>query len=175
MIFFRQETQFNQTELAALLGVSKSMISMHEKGERPLPLEAERMLLALQKTWSLFLQEGPLPGHHVAAKPAGFERLRLLLNTCTQRAAADAVRYSQQIEKISDTRRALEQKQRFLYYLMQQEAAAVVPLPVLKNLELDIRNRMKNCCIENQRILVFRLNLSTALQQTAREAGNGLP
>ncbi|MCD2422097.1 helix-turn-helix domain-containing protein [Niabella pedocola] len=175
MIYFRQQTTFSQTELAALLDVSKSSISMHEKGGRSLPLEAERQLLALQKAWTLFLQEPPFADYAFIATSTGFTRLRSLLNTCTQRAAADAVRYSQQLEKIRDTCKTLERKQRFLRYLMQQESPAAIPQPVLKNLELEIRNRLKNCSMEHQRILIFRINLSTALQQVALAAGKGLP
>lgn len=175
MIAFRQRTTFNQTELAALLGTSKSSISMHERSGRSLPPDAERLLLKLQKAWDLFLQGGAPPGHSLKATPTGFKQLRSLLNTCTQRAAADAVRYSQQLEKICDAHKALEQKQRFVHYLIQQEGPAVIPMPVLNKIALDIRNRMKHCCIENQRILAFRLHLSILLQQVAVEAGRELP
>ncbi|SDD04945.1 hypothetical protein [Niabella drilacis] len=87
MISFRQQTAFSQTELAALLDTSKSSISMHEKSGRSLPLDAERQLLALQKAWTRFLQEGAPPGYSLKKASSGFKRFRSLLNARIQRAA----------------------------------------------------------------------------------------
>ena len=157
-----------QRELAALIGVSNSVIAMYEKGRRSLPAKAALKLATLQmamqqndnvkKTPSIKLFSRRHAQHHKAQK---------LLKAHAQKAAADALRISQELERMQLQHRQLEKKLDFLQALMAQAQPGTRQMSLLENLELDVLDAMEQCCPAKQELAAYKISLCNARQQAA--------
>lgn len=166
---FRQTMLINQEELADLIGVSKSAVGMYESGLRQLSAEAYNKLQQLKEAWLLFIKEGLPPGAFIHEVPEDISRYKILVETCVQKASANAIRYSQLLEKMAKHSSQLEQKKLFIHYLLLKPGAGIFPAVVLKKIQQALKKQLKRCDADRQQMLAFRLKCCTVLQQLAIE------
>lgn len=171
---FRQTIQLNQEELADLIGVSKSAIGMYESGLRQLSNDTYYRLQQLKEAWSVFVKEGLPPGIFLNTIPADITHYKIVVETAVQKASADAIRYSQLLEKMTKYSDLLEQKMLFIHFLLLQPDTDLFPHAVLNKIQRDVKKQLKRCSSDQQHVLAFRLKCCIVLQQLAAEARNNM-
>jgi len=171
----RKEVFFTQKELAELAGISRSAISLGEKGYRTMPAN---VVLLLGQIKSIRQQSS---GRKIftANRPLKFEqtqkqKLEKQLKGHIEKASLDAVRLSQTLEKMQERYRYLFEKLNLLQILKENSGPETKRMALLEWMELDTIDKMKNCSAIKQTNLRYKLMLSDAKKQAATEIKNGL-
>ncbi|WP_018630457.1 helix-turn-helix transcriptional regulator [Niabella aurantiaca] len=164
----RAQLHLTQQELAALIGVSTSVICMYERGQRNLPQKASARLAQLQLQ---LLHPQPLKA--VAGQPAqARQQVHLLkmqkaLNAHARKAAADALRISMALSKMQERHHLLTQKLAMVQRLMEEATPATRQMSLLQNMELDILDGLDRCGPARQLVAEYKLATLRARQQAA--------
>ncbi|ANH82476.1 hypothetical protein A8C56_17220 [Niabella ginsenosidivorans] len=160
----RTQLQLTQRELAALLGISASIICMYEKGQRNLPAKALK-LAQLQ----LQLQQTPLQktAKLHARQQAHLLKVEKVLNAHARKAAADALCISLLLSKMQERYNLLCRKLAFIQELMQEATPATRQMSLLQNMELDVQAAMDHCGPARQQVAAYKLATLKARQQAA--------
>ena len=164
----RTQLQLTQRELAALLGISASMLCMYEKGQRNLPAKATLKLAQLQ----LQLQQKPLqktiPGTPLNSRQqAHVLKVEKVLNAHARKAPADALHIGLLLSRMQERYNRLYQKLAFIQGLMQTAAPATRQMSLLQNMELDVLAGMDHCGPARQQVATYKLATLKGRQQAA--------
>ena len=165
---FRAELKLSLRDMAGLLGVSYSLLSLYEKGQRKLPAAASLELARMQQSWRRQTGAGkqepatPLPFIHTEQ-----QRAQKWLKARARKAAANAVRVSQALAQMRHTQQQLLAKLQFIQALLEQQPAAKRRNHFLKILEKDTLFAMKSCCSVRQQMARYQLFLLNSCGQLA--------
>ncbi|HMR81628.1 MAG TPA: helix-turn-helix transcriptional regulator [Niabella sp.] len=172
---FRNELNLSLRDMAGLLGVSYSVISLHEKGLRKLPPAAALELARMQRCWyksaNTQKQEPTpvLPYIHTEQ-----QRAQRQLKACARKAAANAVRVSQALAHMRQTQALLLAKLQFVRVLMNETPPAARRTTFLKILEKDTLFAMKSCCSVRQQMVRYKLFLLNSCSELAMKTHDEL-
>ncbi|MGJ7030573.1 helix-turn-helix domain-containing protein [Niabella hirudinis] len=168
----RKELQLTQRQLSMLIGVSQPLLALYERELRQLPAEASHKLSELQ----LLLQQASLHKKELRIPPqkAVRDKVDALLKKHQRRANHTALRLGRELEQLQERYNKLLQRLTVIQTLMQKTERATHPEGLLENMEMEALNEMAHCCPEKQALLQYRISLSNAWQQLAREAYTGV-
>lgn len=161
--------------MAGLLGVSYSVISLHEKGLRKLPATAALELARMQRCWynpaNAQKQNPvpPLPYIHTEQ-----QRAQQRLKSYARKASANAVRVSQALAHMRRTQELLLAKLQFIRALMKETLPGARSTAFLKILEKDTLFAMRSCCSVRQQMARYKLFLLNNCSELAMKTHNEL-
>jgi len=167
----RKKLNLTQQEFAELMGLSRSVVSMHEQGKRNLPAKATHQLVAIQR---LLLQQ-PVQNMQLGERLARHQQLQQAklqkqLKAHAERATVHALRISQTLARIEKRYDRLSQKLAVIRLLMQEAEPATRHMSLLENMEQNVLDAMVHCCPAKQELLRYRLQLFNSWQQAALQA-----
>lgn len=171
MSSFRESMGLSITHLAQLLDISRSLLSLYEKGERNLPVKASLMETRITLLW-MDISNAPVK------KTAALSRLlqnyeqevdkRLHLETI--RAERELSGLKNELEKIAGTLDKEIMRYNFLDVLSDQPGMKGL-LPILNKSRLTRKSRLKDCNPARERWLNYRIELAQAQKQLALKWG----
>lgn len=164
----RQELGFSQQDMALLLNISRSTVSMYEKGRRHLPAKATEKWTELQLLWQEHHRKTLLPRN----SENSFLRVQhshslSLLDDHVQRAAARSIGLTQQLSRMEAEHARLVKKLHFLRGLMAGTQKHSRELALLKNREQQTFLSLAACCPQRRQLLAFRLQVLQSQQKAA--------
>ncbi|MBZ4192162.1 helix-turn-helix transcriptional regulator [Niabella beijingensis] len=168
MKLLRTQLQLSQQELADLIDVSRSTITMYEKGWRNLPSAAMVKLVQLELLHQQLQLKKTVPNKQLQT----FLQLRMLkvekvLNAHARRAAADALTISFTLSHMQERYAQLQQKLAFVHHLMEDAAPDTRQMIRLRNMELNVLEAMDSCSPDRQLVAQYKLSTLKARQQAA--------
>lgn len=164
----RTQLHLTQQELAALVGVSASVICMHEKGQRNLPEKAAAMITKLQLKLMQPQLLKAVPGRQVQARQqAHLLKVEKVLNAHARKAAADALRISLTLSKMQERHQLLTHKLALIQELTTAATPATRQMSLLQNMELDVQEALDRCGPARQLVAEYKLATLKARQQAA--------
>ncbi len=164
----RQELGLSQQDLALLLNVSRSAISMYEKGFRPLPAKAAEKWTALQRLWQEQRQKTLLPRNIEKSFLQVQQRESLsLLNIQAQKAAALSVRLTQQVARLEEKHNRMFKKLHLIKGLMRDTPKGSREMELLKNREQRTLISLAACSPERRQLLAYKLQVLHSQQKAA--------
>jgi transcriptional regulator with XRE-family HTH domain len=171
MSSFRESMGLSITHLAQLIDVSRSLLSLYEKGVRNLPVKASLMDNRITLLW-LEISKAPVK------KTAALSRLLQKyeqevderLRQETVHAERELIRLKNEMEKIAGTLDKEIMRYNFLDVLSDQPGMKGL-LPVLNKSRLTRKIRLKACNPARERWLNYRIELAQAQKQLALKWG----
>ncbi|MBO9595469.1 MAG: helix-turn-helix transcriptional regulator [Niabella sp.] len=168
MKLLRIQLQLSQRELADLINVSRSTITMYEKGWRNLPSEAMIKLLQLEALHQqLALKKTTSSRQLQTFLQPRMQKVEKALNAHAQRAAADATRVAYKLTQMQQQYAQLHQKLAFVHHLMEAAAPGSRQLSRLQDMEENVLDAMSSCSPDRQLVVQYKLSLLKARQQAA--------
>ncbi|MCH5686975.1 helix-turn-helix domain-containing protein [Niabella sp. W65] len=162
----RKELHLSQREFAGLIGVSHVVISLYEKGDRKLPREALKRILALQA--QLHSGEPSAPEAPIKVTPAEQRRQLKLAETLRMRfrkAEITAEKLQENLTEMQQRHQYLLQKQKILQQLAGLEGAEQ---PVLNKILVNIVKALEGCGTASQSKLIYKIAVAQARRQIAQ-------
>ncbi len=164
----RKELGFSQQELALMLSISRSAISMYEKGLRHLPAKAAAKWAGLQLIWQEQQQKKLLPRNIEKSFLQVQHRESVLqLNEHAQRAAALSISITQQMSRLEERHNSLSKKLQVLKGLMEDTPKGGRQMEFLKNREQQTLIGLAACCPQRRQLLAFKLQVLRSQQKAA--------
>ncbi|MGJ7033782.1 helix-turn-helix domain-containing protein [Niabella hirudinis] len=167
---FRKQWGLTQEELAALIGVTRGLLSMYESGRRQLPGPASTRLAELH----LLLQQPPanktqataLQQHQLAQQA----KTAKLLNHRAGKAAMEAARAARMLDKMQQRYGYLSQKMQLIQAMLPGAAPDSMQKATLIYMESKLMSAMERCSPARQALVACQLAACTALEQAALTA-----
>lgn len=168
---FRKQWGLTQEELAALIGVTRGLLSMYESGRRQLPTPASTRLVELHlllqqpskgKVSSLVLQQRQLAQQTKTTK---------LLNDRAGKAAMEAARAARLLDKMQQRYGQLYQKMRLIQAMLPTAAPDSLQKAALLYMETKLMDAMERCSPARQAWVAYKLAACAAQEQAALRAG----
>ncbi|MCF3110906.1 helix-turn-helix domain-containing protein [Niabella sp. CC-SYL272] len=164
----RKQLHLTQQQLAALIGVSTSVICMYEKGQRNLPAKASAMITQLQLQLLQPQRLKAVPGRQMLARQqAHLLKVEKVLSLHARKAAADALRISLTLSKMQERYLLLTQKLALIQELIAAAAPATRQMSLLQNMEVDVLDALDRCGPARQLAAEYKLATLKARQQAA--------
>lgn len=164
----RKELQLSQRQLSMLIGVSQPLLALYERGLRSLPTKALLKLAKLQ----LLLQQAALQKKQprIPQQKTLQTRMTKLLSDHQQRAAYTVMRLGRELERMQDRHGKLLQRLTVIRTLAKEAPPATREKSLLENMEQEVLSKILHCCPEKQALIRYRISLSNAWKEAAREA-----
>ncbi len=154
----RTEMKLTQRELAALTGVSTSIISLYEKGLRSLPAKVSIKLTELsviQQQMSRHRKARVAPT--LQFLPSQKNKLDALLQSDMSKAAFDTLRYNRTLEQMQERYTALLAKLELIQPLKQAAETGTTRMAILEWMEILTLDKMQRCSPVKQAAVQYRL------------------
>lgn len=166
---FRKQWGLTQEELAALIGVTRGLLSMYESGRRQLPTPAsiklaELYLLLQQPSTSKLrsaLQQRQLAQQTKTAK---------LLNDRAGKAAMEAARAARVLNNMRQRYKQLYQKMQLVQAALPTAAPGSLQKSALLYMESKLMDAMDRCSPARQAWVAYKRAACIALEQAALKA-----
>lgn len=166
----RSQWGLTQEELAALIGVTRGLLSMYESGRRQLPTPASIRLAELH----LLLQQPAT----IKAVPAALQKREAALlaktekqlNARAQRAAMEAARAARLLDKMQERYRLLQQKMLLIQAALPTAPPDTLQKTALLYMEAKLMDEMERCAPARQALVAYKRAACTALEQAALKA-----
>ncbi len=166
----RQELRFTQEELAVILGVSRGLISLYDKGKRNLPAKALEKLSRIQLLITKAETQKPQPCRKMLAlQQKHRKRAQDLLHAQAKKAAAQAVRLTMEIAAARERFRQMENKLNLIQLLIQQAPEGSREWKVLNNIEEQLLYAFDVCNPTSEYACAYRLAMLITRQQVAMD------
>ena len=166
----RQNMGFTQEELAIILGVSRGLISLYDKGLRSLPAKALEKLSRIQLLLNEAEKEKTEPCRKLLAlQQKHRKRAQDMLHTHAKKAAAQAARLSMEIAAARERFRQMEHKLNLIQLLIQQAEAGSREWKVLSNLQEQLLHAIDVCNPSSEYACTYRLAMLITRQQVAMD------
>lgn len=164
----RIELGFTQQDMALLLNISRSAVSMYEKGLRHLPGKASAKWAVLQLLWEENNQKKILPRHAEKSLLKTQQHHSLsLLHMQVQRAAERAISITQQVSRMEAQHSRLVKKIHFIKGLMQEAKPGSREMELLENREQRTLIGLAACGPERRQLLAYKLQVLHSQQKAA--------
>lgn len=171
MSSFRESMGLSITHLAQLIDVSRSLLSLYEKGVRNLPVKASLMETRITLLW---LEVSDAPVKKTAAINRLLQRYEQEVDERLRKETIHAERelaaLKIEMEKIAGTLDTEIMRYNFLDVLSDQPGMKGL-LPVINKSRLTRKYRLKACNPARERWLNYRIELALAQKQLALKWG----
>ncbi|GEM_PF-2852849 len=166
----RNELSFTQEEMAILLGVSRTLITLYEKGMRNLPAKALEKLSRIQILINEASNKKPAPCRKLLAlQQKHRQQAQNLLHAHAKKAATQAIRLSMQIAVIRQHYQQLENKAKLFHLLLQNVEKESREWHLLSNMQEQLLHNLDTGSPTSQYIVAYQLSLLITKQQVAME------
>lgn len=165
----RNQLNLTQEELAGLIGVSRSTITLYEKGLRNLPAKCGLKLAQLQGLLLQNKRKKMMPNKRLMAQQQKqYSKMEKKLNGYANKAAAQAARMSLKLSRMQERYEQLTQKLELVQVMMEDATPGTREMLLLQNMELGTLAAMKQCDPPRQMLAGYRLELLQALQHSTQ-------
>ncbi|MCD2425510.1 helix-turn-helix domain-containing protein [Niabella pedocola] len=167
----RKQWHLTQEELAALIGVTRGLLSMYESGRRQLPTPASIRLAELH----LLLQQPSTskiqPAVLLQRQQAQQTKTARLLNDRAGKAAMEAARAARLLDKMQQRYKQLYQKMLLIQATLPTAPTDSLQKAALLHMEVTVIDAMERCSPARQAWVAYKLATSKALERAALNAG----
>jgi transcriptional regulator with XRE-family HTH domain len=166
----RHDLGFTQEELAILLGVSRGLISLYDKGLRSLPAKALEKLSLIQLLLNEVEKQKTEPCRKLLAlQQKHRKRAQDMLHKHAKKAAVQAARLSMEIAATRERFRQMEHKLGVIQVLIEQVQAGSREWKVLSNLQERLLHAIDVCNPSSEYACTYRLAMLITRQQVAMD------
>ncbi|WP_018627680.1 helix-turn-helix domain-containing protein [Niabella aurantiaca] len=170
MKYFRTQLHLTQQELAFLLGVSQSLLSMYEKDLRELPDRASHKQAQLEWELHQFQQQKSMPDPREALRQQKkMRKLEKLLDNQAREAEEDILRIDEALDKMKERQKQLDLKLAFIKRLMAAGGPWQEDKDLLQNMALGAEVALDGCDPVRQQEVAYKLLLLKARMKAARQ------
>lgn len=171
----RHQLGFTQEELAVLLGVSRVVVTLYEKGLRNLPAKAHQKLSHIQVLIYKSSNHKYAPCQQLLAlQQKHYQKAQNQLQGQAKKAAQQAIRVSMQLNKIRERLQQLEEKLALIQLLQRNTAPDSREQRLLQNMEQQLINALDTCNPACEYTTAYKLATLRSKQQTASEMSRNL-
>lgn len=164
---FRKQWGLTQEELAALIGVTRGLLSMYESGRRQLPTAASTRLGKLH----LLLQQPPagkvLSASLQQRQQAQQTKTAMLLSKRAAKAAMEAARATRMLDKMQRRYGQLQQKVLLIQAMLPTAPPDSLQNATLLYMEAKLMDALERCAPARQALVVYKLEACKALERAA--------